>query len=202
MSDYDQDYFFIRGDEDNERRPALKPDMNTSERRYAQFPPPPGSAPLIFTNAFRDEFLADGVKDEACDILFDGIYFIVRDHIRERLLQLDIPEVFLHPAVYIDDRGNWHEDYWFVGVQNELDCWDREKSTFGKKTVVIGDETLYNMFSYSLNTKLLDEKPLQDRLLFKMGGTARGLITCHKSIAGIFRGGGKSGAQLQAITDY
>ena len=70
MSNYNDDYFFIRRDEDNERLPFLRPDVNTGERRYAQYPPVPGSAPLIFTNGFKDEFVARGVKDEVADIWF------------------------------------------------------------------------------------------------------------------------------------
>lgn len=202
MSNHDQEYFFIRGDESNKRRPALTPDTNTGERRYSEYPPTPGSAPLIFTNGLKADFLSEGIIDEACDILFDGMDFIVKDHIRVRLLSLNISGVFLHPAVYIDDRGNWHEDYWFVGVTNEFDCWDRAKSTFGKKKIVIGDETLHNMFSYSLNADLLDVTPLNERLIFKMGGVAKSLVTCHVSIASIFRGNGRNGATLQPITEY
>lgn len=202
MSNYNDDYFFIRRDEDNERLPFLQPDVDTGERRYVQYPPVPGSAPLIFTNGFKDEFMARGVKDEVADILFDGVNFIVCDAIREQLLELDIPHVRLHPAVYIDDLDNWHENYWYVSVTNEFDCWDRATSTFGKKSIVIDGETLHNMFSYSLDTQAMDAKPLPERLLFQMGGTAVGLITCHRTLAPIFRRNRTSGAVLQPITDY
>ena len=145
----------------------------------------------------KDEFFERKIKDIPADILFESANFIVRDHIRERLLPLEIPGLYLHPAVYIDDRNVWHEDYWFVGTTKEFDCWDREKSSFRKKKIVIGDEVLHSMISYSLNSKLIDEIPLQNRLFFKMGGTTDGLVTCHKSIAGIFRGSGKTGAVLK-----
>jgi len=202
MNKYDDDYFFIRSDDENARLPALTPDINTSERRYAQQPAAPGSAPLIFTNSWKDEFAARRVKDEVADILFEGVNFIVRDHIRERLLPMEIPNLHMHPAVYIDDRGNWHEDFWFLAITNDLDCWDRTTSTYAKRQITIGSETLYSMYTYSLNSELLDRTPLAERLLFQMGGTLDGLVTCHKSLAGVFRGNGTNGARLQAITDY
>jgi hypothetical protein len=202
MSKYDDEYFFIRSDDDNERLPALTPDTNTNERRYAQQRPAPGSAPLIFTNGWKEEFAARRVKDEVADILFEGVNFIVRDHIRERLLALEIPHLYMHPAVYIDDLGNWHEDFWFVGITKEFDCWDRATSAYAKKQMTIGSETLYSMYTYSLNSDLLDQTPLPERLLFQMGGTLDGRITCHVSLAALFRGNGKNGARLQAIRDY
>lgn len=202
MNHYDNEYFFVRSDDDNERLPFLTPDTNTSERRYAECPPQPGTAPLIFSNGWKDEFAARRVKEDVADILFEGVNFIVRDHIRERLLALDLPHVHLHPAVYIDDRGDWHEDFWFVGITNDFDCWDRHNSTYNKKQMVIGQDTLYSMYTYSLNAALLDRTPLRERLLFQMGGTVDGLVTCHQSIASIFRGDGKSGAVTQGILDY
>ena len=72
MTECDQDYYFIRCDEDKGNLPFLTPDTNTSERRYVEKPPMAGTAPLIFYNGFKDEFKAGRVKDFAADILFEG----------------------------------------------------------------------------------------------------------------------------------
>lgn len=202
MKDFDQDYYFIRWNEGQGNLPILTPDVNTNERRYVANPPLSGSAPLIFTNGFKDEFKQRGVKDFAADILFEGSHFIVRDHIRERLLQLDLPGVHLHPAVYIDDSANWHEDYWFVGVTKELDCWDHDKSTCAPQPIVIGDSVRYSVYEYVLDTKKINDIPLNERLLFQMGGTTSRMITCHKSITAIFSANGKSGATLELVVDH
>lgn len=202
MNNYDQEYFFIRSNDDNERLPYLRPDINTNERRFRNRAQPAGSAPLIFTNALKQDFRSAGKKDEAADILFESSNFVVRDHIREGLLQFEIPNMYIHPSVYIDDRDQWHEDYWFLGFTSRFDCWDRTKSTYTPEPLEIGDNEFFDMYTYSLNSKLLDETPLENRLLFQMGGTQDAMIVCHKSIAGIFRGNGKSGALLQGITDY
>lgn len=199
MSKFNDHYFFIRPDESNERLPFLTPDVNTCERRYTEHPVSPGSAPLIFSNGWKAEFAARGIKEDVADVLFEGLGFIVRDHIRDRLLSLDLCEVHLHPAVYIDDSGNWHEDYWFVAIMNRFDCWDRDTSTFDDEPLEIGGQKLFSMYTYALDDKVVDAKPLPERLLFLMGGTQDGMITCHKSVASVFRG---HGAVLQPITDY
>lgn len=204
MTKHHEDYFFIRSDRtNNPRLPAMFPDTNTAERGFRYVPEPPGSAPLIFTNGWKEEFKQRGVRDDVADILFDASNLVVRDHIRERLLHLEIPNLYIHPAVYIDDRGEWHEDYWYLTFANVFDCWDRATSDYDEdEPIGSGTDALYGVFQYSLNTQLLDETPLQDRLLFKMGGTLQAMIVCHKSLAGIFRSSGSNGAKVQAIADY
>lgn len=202
MTEYDHDYYFIRWNEEQGNLPILSPDVSTNERRYVANPPLAGSAPLIFTNGFKDEFKQRQVKDFAADILFEGSHFIVRDHIRERLLLLDLPNVYLHPAVYIDDSETWHEDYWFVGVTKEVDCWDHDKSAYAPQTIVIGDSVRYSVYEYVLDPKKIDDVPLNERLLFQMGGTTSRMITCHKSIIAIFSADGRSGAAVELVVDH
>lgn len=203
MTDHNSQYFFIRADNvNNTRLPSLCPDTNTSERRFRYDPEPIGSAPLIFTNGWKEEYLQRGIKDDVTDVLFDGNNFAVRDRIRRQLLELNVPHLHIHPTIYIDDSGQWHEDYWYLTFSKLLDCWDRETSDYGDDPIEIGGTTLYGVYSYSLNTELLDSIPLSDRLLFKMGGTIQAMEVCHKSIAGIFRSNKGSGTRLQSINDY
>ncbi|GGC08015.1 hypothetical protein [Pseudoduganella buxea] len=202
MTDYDNEYYFIRMDDNRESLPYLRPDTNTNERRFRNKAPAMGSSPLIFTNALKDDFRKAGAKAEIADILFESSNFVVRDHIRAKILEHEIPGMFLHPAVYIDDEDEWHEDYWFVGFSSRFDCWDRENSTYSSPPLQIGANEFYDMYTYSLNSKLLDATPLEDRLMFQMGGTQDAMIVCHKSLARVFRGGGQSGALLQLVSDY
>lgn len=199
MSKYDKDYFFIVKDTNDERLPELAPTDSTENRQHQYMRQPVGSAPFVFTNGWREDNLENKVKDTVADILFDGADLMVRSHIRERLLSYDIPNLAMHPAVYIDDREVWHEDYWYLTFTEEFDCWDRDTSNYNPKPLVIAGEKNYNVRSFSLNVKLLDETPLADRLLFKMGATIDGYVACHKSLAPIFRGGEKNGAMLKDI---
>jgi len=202
MTDYDNEYYFIRMEDNREYVPYLRPDTSTSKRRFRNESPAMGSSPLIFTNALKDDFREAGAKAEIADILFESSNFVVRDHIRAKLLAHEIPGMVLHPAVYIDDNDEWHEDYWFVGFTSRLDCWDREKSTYSSPPLQIGANEFYDIYSYSLNRKLLDATPLENRLLFQMGGTQDAMIVCHQTLAPVFRGDGQSGARLQLVSDY
>ena len=199
MSKYDQDYFFIVKDSSDDRLPELVATEVTENRQYQFQRQPVGSAPLVFTNGWREENLANKVKETVADILFDGADLMVRSPIRERLLAHDIPDLAIHPAIYIDDRGVWHEDYWYLTFTAEFDCWDRNTSNYNPKPLVVAGEKNYNVRSFSLDVELLDRTPLEQRLLFKMGGTIDGYVACHKSLAPIFRGGGKNGAVLKEI---
>jgi hypothetical protein len=199
MTNYDQDYYFIVKDTNDERLPELAATDNTENRRYQFERQPVGSGPLVFTNGWREDNLENKVKETVADILFDGADFMVKSHIRERLLAYNIPNLAIHPAIYIDDRDVWHEDYWYLTFTDEFDCWDRNTSNYNPKPLVVAGEKNFNVRSFSLNVKLLDETPLENRLLFKMGATIDGYVACHKSLAPIFRGGGKNGAMLKEI---
>lgn len=201
MSKYDNEYFFIRVDDD-QRTPYLKPDTNMNERRFRNKVPQVNSAPFIFTNAWKDDFRKAGIKEKINDVLFESSLFLVRDVMRERLLRHEIPAMFLHPAVYIDDSDEWHEDYWFMGFTDRFDCWDRSSSTYKVPPLKIGVREFYSMYSYSLDEQVLTNTPLANRLLFQIGGTQDAMVVCHESIAPIFRENGRSGVVLQPIKDY
>lgn len=199
MSKYDQDYFFVVKDSSDERLPELSATDDTENRLYRYERQPLGSAPLVFRNGWKDDNLQAKVKGSVADILFDGPNFMVQSHVREQLLAYAIPNLAFHPAIYIDDRDEWHEDYWYFIFTQEFDCWDRATSKYNPKLIEMGGEKAYKVRSYSLDVTLLDNTPLADRLLFKMGSTVDGKIACHKSIASIFRGDGKSGAMLKEL---
>lgn len=202
MSKFDREYYFIRKDDSNERLPFLSPAVGMYERQYSSQVPQPGSAPYVFSNGWKEEYAELGIQEDTADILFDASTFIVRDHIREQLLELALPHLHLHPAVYVDDQDRRHEDYWYVYVAHHLDCWDRETSTYGRGGIKFDDQRLYSVERYALDTDLLDATPLRDRLVFRMGSTLDSFVTCHASVAQIFRGSGSTGASLQVVTEY
>lgn len=194
--------FFVPKDDARGNLPFLVPDADTAQRRYVKCPPSVKSAPLIFSNGWKEEFAARRIKEYVADVLFDATTCIVRGHLRERLVEFELPYVYFHPSVYIDDVGNPHLDFWYVGIQNYLDCWDRKTSIYDDEPLEVGAQTLYSMYSYSPDREILNRTPLQERLLFRMGGTVDGLVTCHSSIGGVFRGNGDSGAVLQSVQDF
>jgi hypothetical protein len=204
MSDYNDDYFFIRKPKNNSLLPFLSPDENTEDRRYRFEAQPLGSPPLVFHNTWKEENLKKRVKSISPEVLFEGDDLVVSTAIREKLLLADIPELHMHPAIYIDDQEKWHEDYWFLTFTKWVDCWDRNTSTYEQDDppVVLGGFELHQVYQYSFDPKVLDKIPMPGRLLFKLGGSLDGFIVCHKSLAGLFRANGKSGVELVGIRDY
>lgn len=155
-----------------------------------------GSAPLIFSNGHQVLFAKRGIKEKRADVLFDGVTFIVKDHIRMALLALELPTISMHPAVYIDDTETWHEDYWYVAVHQFIACVDRSKSRFMPPRRPDAD---LSVGKYSLDDKVLDAISLPERLLFRMGATTDGMVVCHRSLFKHFRDGG---VQIKMIEDF
>ncbi|NRR30301.1 hypothetical protein HSX11_08875 [Oxalobacteraceae bacterium] len=202
MIDYDTEYFFIQKEAFNEHLPSAMADVNTSMRKFEFEAQPLGSSPLIFFNAAKDRQISAKINEIVPDIIFDSGNFMVKKNIRDKLISYDFPNVSIHPAVYIDNKSNWHEDYWYLTFTSFFDCWDRSKSTYDSTQIKIGSELLFSVDSYGLNYGLLDATELKDRLFFKMGGTGDGLIVCHKSLAPLFQTGERCGANLTLISDY
>jgi hypothetical protein len=203
MNKHDQEYYFVRSPIDREDLPSLTPDENTEDRQFRFKSQPLGSAPLVFYNGAGDYQKKLGVKVVKVPpkILFDGANPVVDGAIREKLLSYDIPNMFLHPAVYIHDDGKWYENYWYMTFTEQFDCWDRKNSTYDPDPMTLGGIS-YEIYTYSLNQTLLDGISIQDRLLFKMGGTTDGRVVCHQKLLRLFPGNGDSGAWIQPITEY
>jgi hypothetical protein len=198
---YDNDYFFVE-ELDREGLPTLTPDKNTEDRTHGIEAQPMGSPPLVFFNGASDYQKKLNVKVVAKppEILFNGSNLLVPSRIREALLKLNIPNLDMHPSVYIHDDKKWYEDYWYMTFTETFDCWDRTNSTYYDDDPLEMDEfPMYDVYTYSLNEELLDKIPLEQRLLFKMGGTALGMIVCHKSIKRLFI---TEGTQLTPIAEY
>jgi len=66
-----------------------------------------------------------------------------------------------------------------------LDCWDKRKSDYINDPILGGEndnDKYYEVLKFSLNEDMLGSIPLEERLLFKMGGALNAMLTCHESI--------------------
>jgi len=200
MTDYAAQYYILRR---ADAVPYLAPDGDSVDRSLSEAPQPPGSPPLVFSNAFKERDRARRIKEVVPPVLFHGNDLVVNSSIRAALLELGLADVHLHPAIYIDDLDKWHEDYWHITFSRTFDCWDRNLSDVSEKFVESGGgERRYDVYEYVLDEALLDKTPLKERLLFQMGGTIDGFVFCHASIVQIFRRDAPSGAQLLLSAGY
>lgn len=151
--------FFIRKPDDV-RLPLLEPDSITEDRRFRFEQQPVGSPPLVFNNAWKDHNRSTKISGITPDILFSGADLVVRTAIRERLLHYSIPSLHMHPVVYIDNQGKWHEDFWYLAFSDRFDCWNRSTSEYDQEgpPVRLGGFDLHEVFSYKLDENLFDKK--------------------------------------------
>lgn len=203
---FDAEYYVVtrprQDDQDQDLLPILGPDEDTAELEYRDEVLPLGHKPLIFINAVKDSRRRKGkttLKTPPA-VLFDGDNPIVRSKVREKLLALEIPDLALQPAIFIDDWGQWHEDYWFLTFLETRRYWDANKSKLGG-SIPIGDDSLQTVYDFALDDALLRDIALKDRLLFQMDSLPS-IVVAHRSIVGLFQGGGNSGALVIPIRDY
>lgn len=203
MQNYDDDYYFIRKDDDD-CLPSLTATEETVERGYTYQPQPAGSAPLVFFNGAKEHDRRMGIKPitDVPDILFNGSFLVVRAHIRNELIRLDVPSLHTHPAIFFGDDDQLHQDYWFLAFSERFDCWDRERSEYEGEALELGGFKLHSVYTYSLNSELLDSVPLANRLFFQMGGTQDAFMVCHRTVARLFGSNTGNGVRLQLIKDY
>lgn len=193
---YDQDYFILR-EAENDAIPEMTPDAATANLPYSRRVMPAGGKPLMFHNGLLDWQKRRGVTplDPPPGVLFDGTAPLVDDERAEKLQALSLPNIALNAAIYIDHKDEWHENYWYVAFLEKFDCWDRELS----ETPDPPDDPAPVLDKLVLDDALLDRTPLEQRLLFKLGGNALGKVIAHYSVASIFK---SSGSMLIPVPEY
>jgi hypothetical protein len=203
---FDDDYCVVtrprQDDQDHDLLPILGPDEDTAELEYRGEVLPLGHKPLIFVNAMKDFRHRNGktTLKTPPPVLFDGDNPIVRSKVRDELLALDIPDLALQPAIFMDDWGNRHDDYWFLAFLETRRYWDASKSRLGG-SILMGDDALQTVHDFALDDARLRRVALKDRLLFQMDSLPS-IVVAHRSVASLFQGDGNSGALVIPIRDY
>lgn len=204
LSKYDTEYYFLLKPTERDDLPSLTPDENTATRQFRSNPQPAGSAPLVFFNGARDQQKKMGSQVVAVPppILFDGANLVIDERVWDRLKDSDIPDMYAHPAVYIHDDGQWHDNYWYIGFSQQFDCWDRETSLYLPDPLSFGATVSYTVIDFHLNDSVVEATPLDQRLLFEMGATTTSDLVCHESLLGVFAINAESGAKAVRIDKY
>lgn len=166
---------------------------------------PVGGPPFMFFNGIKEHNKKQKISSikKVPKILFSGCDLLIPGSLREEILDMNIPDLYMHPAVYVDDDDKWYEDYWYMTFEGRLDCWSRENSDYEKNDPIrLGGDELYQIYTYALDEKILNSMPEKNRLLFKMGGSLDPFIVCHESIVRIFKKYGVPGVDFVGVEDY
>lgn len=205
MGKYDKEYYFIESSDD-ESNPVLTPDDTTADRKFRYGTQVHEKKPLIFFNGMQELQRKSGVLSlkEPPAILFSGSNPIVPGIIREALLEVNIPNLNMHPVVYVHDNKKRYENYWFMAFSERVDCWDRNNSDYDQDdpSISLGDFNLEQVYRYSLNEYLLEKVPLKNRLLFQIGGVLSASFVCHKSLVNLFNRSVNDGVKTTLVSDF
>ncbi len=199
MNQYDNEYY-IAIEPAGEDHISPIPDQTTADRNYEYLKLPINEKPLIFHNSESERDFKRGIIRPLSDVLFDGNDLIVSDSIRNKLIQHDIDGLQLYPAVYIDDKNHWHENYWHLCFYERLRCLDKARASLDGD--INPTEFNIDVDQFRLDKNVLDVIPEEQRLLFKIGETSMGYIFIHQLIVDFFEKNSFSGIRFFKVTDF
>ncbi|MEQ3531439.1 DUF1629 domain-containing protein [Pseudoalteromonas sp. XMcav11-Q] len=202
---YDDDYYIIVLNFSEETL-YLTPLQKSADRNFEFERLVWGQEPLFFENGYKDEDLKSGVKRAIPSVMLDTTIPIISRNIWEKLKFFDFKGMQFYPAVYIDDDGHYHEQYWCMNFWERLDCLDRKRSKFSKTTLkklkLNPDADDLTTYKYSLDSDVLDKIPEEERLIFKMEPDDMGYVFVHQKIADIFFEEKATGVNLVKVSDF
>lgn len=159
MKDNNEEYFYVKSIGDN--YPMLdyllgdytevdkSIALDTTKKRVVKFAPPIPSKP-----EFADlHYLTQHAP-------------IISERLKDVLESFNLKEVQFLPAIIRDDRGNDHDDFFIVHVYNEIKGLDKEKSDWEQSRY--NKERAKNIEKLVLDNEVLDQIPLEDRLVFAL----------------------------------
>lgn len=107
------------------------------------------------------------------EVLFCEPTLLVSKSIKE-VLENKIYGGQFYPALVETGDNNYHE-FFVVNLFEKLDCWDRNKSVFE-----LDEDDGARVYKYSLDSNVLDEIEVNDRQIFKIGGTDLSPVFVHE----------------------
>lgn len=200
MSSFDREYYILKREDD---RVPTRPQAfhETAERDFRNSPCAAGSPPLAFFNGSRRKNRQRGISilPEPPRTMFDGASLLARNDVRDGLFARGITGLHTHPAWYVHDDKSLHNDYCYISFGTKFDCWDRQLSDHDDEDDGSGLDPL--VYTFSLDTQLMARTPLNERLLFVMGGCFSPPLVCHESLLPLFLGSSNSGVRATVLPD-
>jgi hypothetical protein len=175
---YEHDYFVLKK-VDEDKFPNLVPLKESASLRFNRKLPEPGQS-LEFHNKWREDNKQAGIKEEIGSILFNGFDVLVNDDIHTALKIESFYNVGFYPSTYIKDDGERLDHYYFLTVVNKIDAWCRTKSIYDADNVAIGNK--YYINKIVLDEAVLNNIPLEQRLLFKLDASMLNVTLIHKTL--------------------
>lgn len=184
MSNYEDQYYLVdeRYDGDTLYLSALQ---RTENRDYDFEEMRLGDEPLYFENAYKDKDIAAGKARPLMSAHMNMSYLIINDELRKKIDDGSIYQGKLYPSVIIDDKDQYHDEYWFFNIYGELDVLDCKESEIQDYDP---DDKRHNVAKYKLKKTVLDKIPEDQRLVFMMPNTETKITFVHQKVVEAFEG--------------
>lgn len=198
MNDLNTEYYFaFRPDDDSV--PILQADENARFRRY-RYSKLSFGAPLMFGNGFRDEFIKRGITEKLGGVLNDSPFYLVETRIRDEIERFSTPGLQLYPAIYVDNAGQYHEDYWFTNFHESVDVMDWDASVYDVIDGESPEDDEYLFDKILLDSRKLSAIPEKQRLLLHVENL--GYVIFHQRIVDFVTGHGISGVNFFRVSEF
>jgi len=182
MSNYEDQYYLVDEVYDDDTL-YLKPKKKTANRDYEYTKMIYGDEPLFFENSYKDRDVNEGKERPIKTAHMDGNFLIVDDAIYREMKSFTIDNFQLYPAVVVDDKEAYHENFWFFNIYANSDYLDIDQCQIDDYDE---DDKKHSIERYSLNEKLLDGILEERRLIFRPMRSDIGHTIVHQRIVDIF----------------
>jgi len=200
MNNYDNEYYiFFPTFLPSEVR--IRPHIKNKNVVFDGIELPIGGAPLFFEQGFKEKDARTGQKRQMTDIMSGSGSFIVTKNIRTEFIKYDLTGMAMYPAVMIDNDDKWNENYWFMNIWRDLDCWSRNNSVYDELSEDEDeDDTVIDV--YHLDENVLDIIPLENRLIFRMANETMGYIFFHRKVVDFLKKNNFTGGRFIKVIDF
>jgi hypothetical protein len=196
----EQQYFFLFPSAANSV--FLKPDEVTAGRPLLGMELLPGP-PLRFVDAVTDFPNAVEGTREITDVLHGPGMVAVRDHLRLRLENFDLPGTQFYPMVLDDAEGCAHGDFWLLHVFEERPFVDMTKSELleGEDPDDPDDDGVM-VLRFALDEREMERVPEEHRLIFRPAHVLNVPLFFHERIIKLLRAEKATGFRAFRVSEY
>lgn len=115
-----------------------------------------------------------------------------------------VPNIYglqVYPAVLVDAKDNWHEDYELLHFHKFIDCLDFDRSEIDDREEIGKERVIIR--KHVLDSEKLAQYPEQERLAFRLGGMVRFRPHFfHKKLVDKLVSAGLMGVRFMPVEDY
>ena len=201
MNKYDESYYLMFPDYDNEYNNRIKPTKTTANRHWYYEELVDGGAPVSFIPKNQNI----NVMDSGFELLFSGYDFVVTDKLKDSI-NLGLYGCKFYPALIQNSDASIIDNLWLLNIFKQLDCLDKKRSIFympeDGATDIEGLSICPHVHIFRFNEEVLDKIPENERLIFQMDKTTISYTFLHEKIVSKLKKHNVLGVKFYKISEF